>query len=332
MILNVKLSGDDLANVRFSVSPTQHLIIALTMRNTSLPAQRWWRRTRRHVPQSAAPLLELLAAHPDYSPDFLTPPIALSKPSGATALTDDLDAIRAVSDDQIRGEVLWGLEPPDGIASSVRALRDGDPRQRERLLTAISALFQACLADDWTDMRRRLQSDLARRVATLAGGGVGRMLADVHPGLAQPLAWSLQYADVGAYAGTEYFHELDGSGFLLSPNLFLSGRAPSLSLTPWQQPLVFYSADHGPQGPQAGGRDPLAALLGKGRTAALRAIGAGCTNGELARRLEVSAPAASQHASALRNAGLVTTIRSGQSVVHSVSVLGADLLEANPGR
>ncbi|XMN04692.1 ArsR/SmtB family transcription factor [Streptomyces griseobrunneus] len=52
----------------------------------------------------------------------------------------------------------------------------------------------------------------------------------------------------------------------------------------------------------------------------------GCTTSELARRLNVTAAAASQHATVLRNSDLITTSRRGGSVLHHITPLGLALL------
>jgi DNA-binding transcriptional ArsR family regulator len=80
------------------------------------------------------------------------------------------------------------------------------------------------------------------------------------------------------------------------------------------------------------GSSALATLLGRTRAAALEVIAGGCTTTELARRLGVSAANASQHASALRGAGLVTSRRDANRMLHTVTPLGARLLEVQGGR
>ncbi|MFC5762139.1 ArsR/SmtB family transcription factor [Actinacidiphila bryophytorum] len=45
----------------------------------------------------------------------------------------------------------------------------------------------------------------------------------------------------------------------------------------------------------------------------------------------MSPPAASQHTATLRAAGLISTTRQGQRVIHTVTSLGTDLLNANHG-
>ncbi|MEU8191559.1 winged helix-turn-helix domain-containing protein, partial [Micromonospora carbonacea] len=76
------------------------------------------------------------------------------------------------------------------------------------------------------------------------------------------------------------------------------------------------------------GRDALAALLGRTRAAVLEATDAGCTTGEVARRLRISPAAASQHATVLRNAGLLVSHRDRNTVLHTLTPLGRAILDA----
>ena len=62
------------------------------------------------------------------------------------------------------------------------------------------------------------------------------------------------------------------------------------------------------------------------RAAALAAIGDGCSTTDLARRVGISAAAASQHATILRNAGLITSNRERNMVLHSLTPLGVSVL------
>jgi len=75
----------------------------------------------------------------------------------------------------------------------------------------------------------------------------------------------------------------------------------------------------------------LAALVGRNRAAVLQSIADGCTTTELARRVGISLAAASQHASVLRGAGLIATRRQGGAVLHVLTPLGAELLQAGLG-
>ena len=82
-----------------------------------------------------------------------------------------------------------------------------------------------------------------------------------------------------------------------------------------------------PLAPHGNGRgEALGKLLGQNRAIVLSRIADGCTTSELARRAGVSLASASQHATVLREAGLITTRRDGGAVFHSLTSLGAELL------
>ncbi|WP_280683321.1 helix-turn-helix domain-containing protein [Kitasatospora sp. MAA19] len=322
----VAFGARDLANVRFAISPIQHLVIGLQQDSGApLPARRWWRSVRSRVPGRALPLIELVAAHPLYLPDFLTPPIPLVP--GGVSIADELDVISAVSTEQVHGELCRYAElgpTPRPVAQ----LLDGGSAQVNRLIQAVHALYRACLADDWPDMVKRLNADISMRRGTLGDQGTGRMLADVHQAFSDPTRFQLTLQGT-APTVPEHLKRSAAAGFVLSPNLFLGGMISPSIASPWQQPLFAYTASEAVQPPPPA-VDGLTALIGKGKAAALRAIGAGCTTTELAVRLGVSAPAASQHTATLRAAGMITSIRDGQCVVHTLTPLGTGLLTANP--
>jgi DNA-binding transcriptional ArsR family regulator len=76
----------------------------------------------------------------------------------------------------------------------------------------------------------------------------------------------------------------------------------------------------------------LAALLGRTRSAILERVADGhgidgCGTVELARHLGISPASVSQHTAVLRNSGLISTRRDGASVIHTLTSLGARLLD-----
>ena len=127
---------------------------------------------------------------------------------------------------------------------------------------------------------------------------------------------------------------LRGRGLSLVPSLFVGDRL--VLLTDLGEPeapirLVFPSAPDTlalarlwSNGNGHGGA--LAALLGHNRAAVLLRIADGCTTSELAQRAGISLASASQHATVLREAGLITTRRDGGAVLHNLTSLGANLL------
>ena len=87
-------------------------------------------------------------------------------------------------------------------------------------------------------------------------------------------------------------------------------------MTDWYQASVDVPID----------RSPPADLLGATRALVIAALAdRGDTTTGLARRLEISAASASEHASVLRAANLVTSVRDGNRVVHHLTTLGRPL-------
>jgi DNA-binding transcriptional ArsR family regulator len=64
----------------------------------------------------------------------------------------------------------------------------------------------------------------------------------------------------------------------------------------------------------------------------LAAPAEGCTTSDLARRLNVTAAAASQHATVLRNTDLITTSRRGGSVLHHITPRAGSAADRRPDK
>jgi DNA-binding transcriptional ArsR family regulator len=82
----------------------------------------------------------------------------------------------------------------------------------------------------------------------------------------------------------------------------------------------------------ADGDRALCDLLGFTRATVLRALESPCNTTTLAGRAGTSVPAAGQHASVLRRAGLIVTDRRDGAAVHTLTTVGAALLHAQAGR
>ena len=131
--------------------------------------------------------------------------------------------------------------------------------------------------------------------------------------------------------------DLRGSGLIVAASAFLSPY-PVLVIDPLNgggPPTLLYPAVRDLGEACDLWREPrdlrtLGGLLGRTRSAALDSIADGCGTGELARRLQISPAAASQHATVLRRAGLITTQRTGRSVAHALTALGSALLTGGP--
>jgi DNA-binding transcriptional ArsR family regulator len=169
----------------------------------------------------------------------------------------------------------------------------------------------------------------AARARTLTDGGLDLLLATLRP----RIRWDPPVLEIVGYRDGERL-ELDGRGLLITfgvlaleprASVFITpgGRAPVLMAPIWERPsLAALDADGAP----AVG---LAALLGRTRAKAIRAIAAGRTTTELAGALGVAPATASEHATVLRNARLISTRRHRNAVLHTLTPLGVALLEVN---
>jgi DNA-binding transcriptional ArsR family regulator len=216
---------------------------------------------------------------------------------------------------------------------------DGDRTARQRLTTALADYHGLAIAPYWSRIRAVLDNERAARVDVLVNHGLDAMLA----GLAPALRWKSPVLEVvdyrGAWSGPDATGvkdvHLGGRGLLLAPSLFANAD-PGL-YTPWNDDpaLLIYPIDlDAPTALRLWRRADevddraLAGLLGATRAAALRVIADGCTTTELSQRLGISPGGASQHATVLREAGLVASHRHRNTVRHTLTRLGVDLLNA----
>ncbi|MFI9361529.1 hypothetical protein ACIG5E_10745 [Kitasatospora sp. NPDC053057] len=325
-MLDLHFTVPALARTRFAISPLDQILGGSAGAEhpcvgPSVTRDRWWRRVRQHVPYQAAPFLELINASLTAVPDFL----AVNVDSGHRKLADELDAVLAVTEGDLRQDLAFYGAGRD-LPPIVRDLREGGSRQLRRVTDGIWALFQSCFAPDWSDIQRVLKADIAHHSRSAAEAGFGAMLDAVHP----LTVWrSDGVLRIPVHATDDEF-DLDGRGLELRPNFFLTGIAAVLG---GQRPatLMYPLPARPPESTTARRADGLALLIGVTRAKALRSIGRGpCTTTLLSQRIGLSTATASAHATALRAAGAITTERTGTQVRHTLTPLGEDLLLNNP--
>jgi DNA-binding transcriptional ArsR family regulator len=204
---------------------------------------------------------------------------------------------------------------------------------RPELAEATQVAYQELIQPFWPRIRASLHAEQAARRRTLAAEGPGALLASLQGPL---IRWRPPVLEILRPGQVEM--ELGGRGIALVPSVFV-GRAPSLHENPNDEdemPRLVLPAEGAGRArlwaasrERAGARgSALAALVGRNRAAVLQSIADGCTTTELARRVGISLAAASQHASVLRKAGLIATRRQGSAVLHVLTPLGAELLQA----
>ncbi|MEW2383154.1 helix-turn-helix domain-containing protein [Micromonospora sp. NPDC047707] len=331
-MLRIYFTGEDILRTRVAPAPDPlwELVLSLHLLQgrSRDPLMSTWRRsvTRRLSQDTAADQMRLLfALNPPrgYFPDFLTP---YESVSGFDA---GLDAVRSTPAPMLRRDValLAGANP---LPASASALARGETEVLAQLTRSMEQYRDLAISPYWPRIQAAVEADRNRRARALLDGGVEGLLASLRPAM----RWASGVLEVRDYPHSRELH-LEGRGLLLVPSFFCA-RTPVALLDPALPPVLVYPVDRlgglapagGGDGVPAAGRDALAALLGRTRAAVLEASTDGCTTGEVARRLDISAAAASQHATVLRNAGLLVSQRDRNTVLHTITPLGRAVLNA----
>lgn len=179
----------------------------------------------------------------------------------------------------------------------------------------------------WGKARAYLQMDREARCRMMASGGIETMFSNLHTWV----GWLPPVLTIASGRGEEI--HLNGRGLNVVPSLFIDRPRIFTGRSDEQRtPVLVYPTSLDTTGANAlwdaAGADAraLAALVGRTRARVLEALAETCNTSELGRRLGISPAAASQHATVLRSAGLVTSRRRFNTMVHSLTPLGSALV------
>ncbi|MFI1418360.1 ArsR family transcriptional regulator [Streptomyces sp. NPDC020731] len=327
-MLRIHFTDVDLARTRLAPAPDPLFEITASLHRLQSRRGRWayagWYRTAREQMREKG--LErvlrsvLLPLYPRaaYFPDFLTPVDAVD------GLDAGLESILATPPERVMEEIDI-LDRTVGAPAWSRQL--AEHTARERLVRVLRAYHGTVIGPHGEHVQARIEAERAARCRGLLDGGVEGMLA----GLGPMLRWRPPVLEVTYPRQTEDRDlHLNGRGLTLVPSYFNWGE-PVAYADPGLPPVLWYSLLHEPEARRPSADDPersLTNLLGRARAVALRVASGGATTGEIARAAGVSASAASRHATALRDAGLVTTVRNGPAVLHTLTPTGASVLRA----
>ncbi|MFF9785274.1 Predicted transcriptional regulator [Streptomyces sp. SceaMP-e96] len=300
-MLRIHFTSQDLARTRLSPSlgPVTETVFALGLLSNSTTSlhMRWRHRLSMHLRQ-CTPLAGLLADR-----------------SRALQAPDDLLCLVDAS--------------PEADSGALRTLG----LSRPEALDGVLEVWRSAVAPYWDKMLNHLEAECNTRGRITMTGGVDRLLDTLH----SKVSWGSPVLEL---PGPDRDVRLRGRGLLLVPSFFLTHR-PALLIgaepDTGQPALVFAVPPNARQAERlwdepANMVQALGALVGRTRAAALRALTASHTTTELAQELGISSAGASQHAAILREAGLITTHRNRNTVVHTVTPLGMALLGMEQNR
>ncbi|NUR30334.1 MAG: winged helix-turn-helix transcriptional regulator [Catenulispora sp.] len=316
--MRIHFTGEDLLRVRYAAEPAPLLELTLALASLHNPEAdpvftRWRRAQHRDLPPRARPLLDLIPPC-GRGPLFLDPVIR--------DLDEALDHVAHSSRQLVHQELARVAALGRPQTSWTRALATQDRGSWRALLTAQHAAYSSLLFHHWPRLHAGFHAEVTWRTTRWGRLGVGPGLESTWPGSRLVgTVWHLApEKDIDI--------RLNGSGLTLYPTSLWSGP-PLIGPCPDGSKYLIYPAlTPLPLLPEPRATDPLGTLLGRTRAQVLEALTEQRTTGHLAHALGISPASASQHASALRAAGLIATRREGKAAWHECTALGAELLRA----
>ncbi|MFU9032249.1 MULTISPECIES: ArsR/SmtB family transcription factor [Streptomyces] len=326
MVAELAFSANDLAQVRFAVSPMWEVApsFRLLTSNTAHPVHRSWvEQVRPRVLAAGLDrgwLAELIGSA-GYVPDFLNPAPAGPAPTPAA----EWEAIRASPADRVRQDLDHLARHQGHLGPRLRSLHADPPSRLTKVTQEIETYWELALAPYWARVRALLEADVFHRARTVAEHGAGHLFNDLHTSVSwddNTLRLVSRKRDMPRRSA--------GAGLLLIPSAFTGPGLRSRVRPPDPPQLAYPARGVGTlwETRPALGACALAPVLGRSRTLLLSELGTPASTTELAHRTGLSPAGVSQYLTALRNAGLVSAHRAGRSVLYARTTAAETLLKA----
>lgn len=324
-MLRIYFTPDDIARTRLAATPDPlwDLVLSLQMlrgQRGDLLFTRWRQETARSLRKaSLGGYLELLSSLVPvlgYFPDFLNPAEALR------GLDDGLEAIRSTPKYLLFDNMAHLAKEQKRLPPAAAEIAIGEPMVLDELTRTMRTYYDIAILPYQRAINMVFELDRRSRLLAFSDSGVEGLLDSLRP----MLIWEAGELRVEAHRNQEI--HLDGRGLLLVPSYFCVNH-PMTMFDPSLPPVLIYPVPHSAASLATldnGHRVGLGELVGRTRAAMLESIGAGCTTSELAQRVGVSAASASEQASILRGAHLITSQRDRNRMVHQLTNLGLALL------
>jgi DNA-binding transcriptional ArsR family regulator len=315
-MLELSFTTADVAYTRFAFSPLWEVVASVLVLKGELGRDihaRWVTRAGERLRGFDWRLLgDLVVPEARVIPGFICPPPAAPLPD----LDTELVTLRATPADQIAREL-----------SAIPAITSPPP-DAGALADVIEEYWDRALAPFWPRIRTLLEADVQYRARRLTTGGASALFADLNPAV----RWRndrllVDHPRVTARRG------LRGKGLLLVPSAFTWPRVFSITVPGWQ-PTLRYP----PRGVAELWTDrkvtPSAALVGvfgASRARLLAELDNPASTTELAARIGLTPGGVSQHLTALKAAGLVSSHRFGREVRYARTAVAESLLDMREG-
>ncbi|AKU16381.1 winged helix-turn-helix domain-containing protein [Luteipulveratus mongoliensis] len=278
----------------------------------------WRRETRIKATPHLRLLLDVAPAY-GYSPDFVTPEVM------GGSIDTARDALMATPLERVHEEIS-AVATRSPARPRLEQLAGSPKTGLSMLVDAVGAYWATAMAPHWAGLQRRVAEDLDRRRQLMTTQGVGALLDSLGP----RVRWTGRVLEIAGFNDNDVY--LEGRGLTLQPSYFC-WQDPTKLREPQGRPVLVYPIEHdrsvlsGRKAPER--ESSISRLLGEARRDLLNAAESPGTTSELAQRCMMSVSSASRHAAALRDAGLLTSHRDGQSVQHQTTALGRALLSGS---
>ncbi|GAA1988616.1 winged helix-turn-helix domain-containing protein [Catenulispora subtropica] len=165
---------------------------------------------------------------------------------------------------------------------------------------------------------------MIHRAGTLGRAGWSAAMADLHTGV----RWRDGGIEWSSNSATEQVIQLDGSGLLLIPSVFVWPGTAAHTSAAWPKTLIYPARgvaalwEHGDTVAPAA----LEHLVGRTRARILAALETPASTTQLAHTLHAAPGAVGDHLAVLRRAGLVHRARAGRIVLYQRTAVGDALV------
>ncbi len=319
-MIELNLSLEVLGNTRFGYSPLGEVTASLhaLTNSRSRPILRpWLRELSDRLGSVDMDLLRQVVPPGPLVPDFMFAWTVDPR----TTLEDQLDSLLQLPVDELQRDLdaVWGdRAKPAALGEVVTKLGRG------RLTDALWEYWDVAIRPHWSRIRAAVDEDVFFRATKLMSGGLYDLLGDLHPEV------TLQ----DGHLRIDKPHHPNAS--VASPTLAL---IPSVFL--WPQLIVvcakadFFELHYAARGvgvvweglrEEDESEGALGTLIGRSRAAILTRLDVPRSTTQLAGELGHSPGTVSEHLTVLRRNGLVTSIRSGRSVLYRRTSLATSIV------
>lgn len=320
-MITIQLQPEDIAGMRFGYSPIIDLVMSYRVYKQPSPHYQWWvDAVHDRLKGLQLPYMDA-AITAQFGASFLIP-----VPDGSSRhIADDFDRIRQTSEDAIRKEMRWiaTIEPHTRVRQH---FLDAPREAMECLIREMGCYWDIALEPFWREMMGVLENEILFRAKRFALHGADKGLDDLgHNGTFADGVLTIEKTHLPFLPSS---YNLAGRGFQLVPTIF-KGHVGS-HIRPDERPMLMYSArgtgllhienDDDPD-------ESLQLLVGEAKARVLHALRGPRHTQELARILNLSSGAVSQHLRRLQQAGMVDSHRSGYYVYYRLTHRGEQLLE-----